>query len=114
MKKLPLLLGLAALCAWNGNASAQAPTATQPYYEVQEMNFDMWCQEQQHLPPARCDKRLPQDDAAFQAYVNTVERYETQQLNQAAQERRLERLLKRSPVDNSRQPAPSPTPPTPQ
>lgn len=107
MKTKALWLG-AALVLAAGGAPAQRLLPLQP------MNFDLWCQENQHLPPARCDKRLPQDDAAFQAYVNTVERYETQQLNQAAQERRLERLLKRSPVDNSRQPAPSPTPPTPQ
>ena len=34
-------------------------------YPVQEMNFDLWCQEQAGLPADRCDKRTAQDEAAF-------------------------------------------------
>lgn len=65
-------------------------------YALHEVNFDMWCQEERHLPPERCDKRLPQDDAEFQAYANKIEGYETQQLNQDAQQRRLDQAITRS------------------
>ena len=76
--------------------------------QFEPMNFDLWCQEHEHLPPARCDKRLPQDDAAFQAYANKMEGYETQQLNSDAQQRRLDQAINRS--DPSANPAG--TPPT--
>ncbi len=76
--------------------------------QLHPQNFDIWCQETQHLPPARCDKRLPQDDAEFQAYANKIEGYETQQLNQDAEQRRLDQAITRS--DPSANPAS--TPPT--
>ena len=41
---------------------------SQGNYAVQTMNFDMWCQEQQHLDPDRCDKRTPGDEKDFEAY----------------------------------------------
>jgi hypothetical protein len=86
-------------------AAAQAQTGRLHY---QSMNFDLWCQEQQHLPPARCDKRLPEDDAAFQAYVNQIETYETRELNAQARERRLDRtILNYDPTANT-----AGTPPT--
>jgi hypothetical protein len=79
-------------------AAAQTP--------LPEMNFDMWCQQQQ-LPPARCDKRLPGDDAAFRHYVDTIERYETQQLNSQANDRRLDRMIDRAdPIDHPPEPPP--------
>jgi hypothetical protein len=85
-------------------------------YPLHEMNFDMWCQEQQHLPPERCDKRLPQDDAEFQAYANKIEGYETQQLNQQRQENRIDQAINRAdPSANAAgtpptQPIPPPRP----
>ena len=76
--------------------------------QFEPMNFDMWCQEHMHLPPKRCDKRLPDDDAAFQAYANKMEGYETQQLNQGWRDQRLNNTILRS--DPSANPAG--TPPT--
>ena len=49
---------------------------------VQPLNFDLWCQETEHLPPERCDKRLPQDDEAFNNYRAKVEKYEVPYLKQ--------------------------------
>jgi hypothetical protein len=70
-----------------------------------EMNFDMWCQQQQQLPPARCDKRLPADDTAFRNYVDTIERYETQQLNSQANDRRIGHMIDRAdPIDHPVEP----------
>jgi hypothetical protein len=83
---------------------AQQPTRQ----HIHVMSFDLWCQENQNLPPRRCDKRLPQDDAAYQDYVNLMEHYETQQLNSETNDRRLERnILRNDPSAN-----PAGTPPT--
>lgn len=73
--------------------------------KLHEINFDMWCQQHRHLPPARCDRRLPQDDAAFQSYANTIERYEMRRLHSQARERNLGRMIESDPVDNPNQPA---------
>jgi hypothetical protein len=70
-------------------------------YPLHEMNFDMWCQEEQHLPPARCDKRLPGDDAAFQAYRNKIEQYEIPYLQRRDDEQNLNRvIIHADPVDH--------------
>jgi hypothetical protein len=98
-----LVFGLAVLTAAGANAQQHSWRN-----QLQPMNFDLWCQEHEHLPPARCDKRLPQDDAAFQAYSNKIEGYETQQLNQDAKDRRVDQTILRS--DPSANPAG--TPPT--
>jgi hypothetical protein len=97
--KLGLLVG-AALCASTVQSEAQSCSL-----KLREINFDMWCQEHRHLPPARCDKRLPQDDAAFRQYVNTIEHYEIQKLNSEAQERSISRVINADPIDNPIQPS---------
>ncbi|HTW33730.1 MAG TPA: hypothetical protein VMD53_03855 [Rhizomicrobium sp.] len=94
--------GLAILIASGADAQQSWRNKFQP------MNFDMWCQEHKHLPPERCDKRLPQDDAEFQAYANKIENYETQQLNQNAQDRRINRAIQNSDPSSN----PAGTPPT--
>ena len=70
-------------------------------YPVQEMNFDLWCQEQAGLPAERCDKRTPQDEATFEAYRRKVEAYEIPYLQQKSNAARLDRdILRNDPVDN--------------
>jgi hypothetical protein len=88
------------------NPSPNDPQTQGTRYPVQNMNFDMWCQEQQHLPPDRCDKRLPEDDTAFNAYRDKVERYEVPYLQE--QDRRLKLstgILHNDPVDHPDQPS---------
>jgi hypothetical protein len=81
------------------------PQAQPTRYNVQEINFDMWCQEQQHLPPERCDKRLPEDDAAFNAYRAKIERYEIPYLKQQQKQLQLNSgILHNDPVDRRDQP----------
>ena len=81
-------------------------------YNVQNMNFDMWCQEQQHLPPERCDKRLPDDDAAFNSYRSKIERYEIPYLKEQQRQIQLNRgILHNDPVDRPDQPAQPQAPP---
>jgi hypothetical protein len=85
-----------------GHAMAQSSTAL----PLTEMNFDMWCQEEQHLPADRCDKRLPEDDAAFTAYRDKIENYEVPYLEQRDQDNHLNRvLLHNDPVDHPTQPS---------
>jgi len=90
------------------------PQSRNVRYNVQEMNFDMWCQEEQHLPADRCDKRLPADDAAFDAYREKIERYEIPYLQQQQKQIDISRdILHNDPVDNPNAPAKqSPTPTT--
>ena len=123
LRSIFLGLGAAALAATAAqaqlNPSGNDPQSQSTRYPVQEMNFDMWCQEQQHLPPDRCDKRLPEDDAAFSAYRDKVERYEIPYLQE--QERRVKLstgILHNDPVDHpdqpsqpQNQPPPTSTPP---
>ena len=86
---------VAALVVTRADAQSAQP------YALHEMNFDMWCQEQQHLPPDRCDKRLPQDDAAFQAYSNKIENYEIPYLQRQQNEQTINRtIIHNDPVDH--------------
>ncbi len=73
LRTIWLFAGLAALSPL---ALSQPVSAQGSNYSVQTMNFDLWCQEQMHLAPERCDKRLPQDDAAFTAFRAKIEAYE--------------------------------------
>lgn len=89
------------------------PQGLNPRYNVTNMNFDMWCQEEQHLPPERCDKRLPADDAAFNTYRSKIERFEIPYLKEQQRQERLNLgILHNDPVDHPDQPAQSQTPPT--
>src|SRR3954463_2180723 len=70
-------------------------------YQVKEMNFDLWCQEQAGLPAERCDKRTDQDNAAFEAYRAKVEAYEIPYLQQKRNAARLDTdILRNDPVDH--------------
>jgi hypothetical protein len=68
---------------------------------VQTLNFDLWCQETQHLPADRCDKRLPDDEAAFEDYRAKVEKYEVPYLQGKERGAQLDRVILHSdPVDH--------------
>lgn len=90
-----ILLAAAALAAFTLPAGAQGTR-----YDVQTINFDMWCQETQHLPPDRCDKRLPDDEAAYEDYRAKVEKYEIPYLKGQETGAQLNRtILRGDPVD---------------
>lgn len=102
MKITVPLLALAIACT-AGIAAAQTPPSS---YRLQDINFDMWCQEQKHYPPERCDKRLPEDDKEFEAYRRTVEGYELDYLKKQRQGQDLDRgILQHDPVDNPIRPS---------
>jgi hypothetical protein len=89
-----ILLVAAALAVWPYATSAQR-------LDVKTINFDLWCQETQHLPPERCDKRTPEDEAAFEAYRDKVEKYEVPYLQGQQNGLQLDRaILHKDPVDN--------------
>ena len=97
---LSAALSAAALGLMAGGG-VQAQPSTGSNYNVQTMNFDLWCQEQAHLPPERCDKRLPADNETFEAYRAKVEAYEIPYLQRKNEEAHINRvLLHNDPIDN--------------
>ena len=81
---------------------AAAPARAQgANYDVKTMNFDLWCQNTQHLPADRCDKRLPEDQKVFEAFRAQVERYEVPYLQRQRGELSLDRdILHNDPVSH--------------
>ncbi|MEI9991047.1 MAG: hypothetical protein WDM86_13505 [Rhizomicrobium sp.] len=118
MKRTMILAAAAVLLSW-APAGAQSDR-----YHVRTINFDLWCQETQHLAPDRCDKRLPKDEADYEAYTAKVEQYEIPYLQGQQTGAQLDRtILHADPIDNpvdknpsaQQQQAVSPTnPPKPQ
>jgi len=91
------MLLLAATVAGLAVATAQA----QQTFDVRTINFDMWCQETQHLPADRCDKRTPEDEKAFEDYRAKVEKYEIPYLQGRQNGAQLNReILHSDPIDN--------------
>lgn len=77
---------------------AQAQT---PYQNVRGSNFDIWCQEHMKLPAARCDKRTPADEKAYEAYRDKIGNYEeTLRLQRQQHEQRDKTILHNDPIDN--------------
>lgn len=74
---IPAFAGLCSLAAFlpAGQANAQAGA-----FPVHQMDFDIWCQEEKHLPYERCAKREPQDLKDFDAYRHVIEKYETKDI----------------------------------
>lgn len=70
-------------------------------YKLQTMNFDMWCQETRHLPPERCDRRLPADEKQFETYRAKVEKFEIPYMKGREHAQQLDRtIMHYDPVDN--------------
>jgi hypothetical protein len=108
------VFALAAAAFLSGHAQAQNSGSV----PLTNMNFDMWCQEERHLPPERCDKRLPQDDAAFSAYRAKIEDYEVPYLQERKEKDTMNRvILHNDPIDHPstpetpKQPPPDSPPP---
>jgi len=89
---------LLALLLAGGSATAQVGRN----YDVTPMNFSLWCQETAHIAPDRCDKRLPDDETAFQVYRAKIDAYEIQYLKQKNKNARIETdILHSDPTDRS-------------
>jgi len=93
--RLSLFAGAAMTALCLGAQAQEGP------YQLHEINFDMWCQEEQRLPAERCDKRLPQDDADYQAYVAKIEKYEVPYLQKKRDEAEFDRvIIHNDPIDH--------------
>ncbi len=80
-------------------AATQA-SAQPANYDVKTINFDLWCQEQAQLPPERCDKRLPEDEKTYEAFRQTIERYELSHLQDKQKEKSFDtNILHNDPID---------------
>jgi hypothetical protein len=91
------LVAAAAGVAVPGSAAAQSP----PNRGVETMNFDLWCQEQAALPAARCDKRTPEDESAFEAHQATLEQYDIPYRSALFDQARVNRdIMNSDPIDN--------------
>ena len=96
--KRTLFLAVVAPFAFGGPVFAQGGGGS---YDLPTMNFDLWCQETQHLPPDRCDKRTAHDEADFEAYRAKVEKYEIPYQKGRQNGQQLDRtILHNDPVDN--------------
>ena len=93
----PVKVHLAILAVFlSGQAHAQTP-----YQNVRGSNFDIWCQEHMKLPAARCDKRTPQDEKAYEAYRDKIGDYEEGlRLKRQKQEQVDKTILHNDPIDN--------------
>jgi len=88
-----VFLGLALVAALAVPAVAQKNPNDTTRYNVQTINYDLWCQETEGLPPDRCDKRLPEDDAKYEAYRNAVEKFEIDYLKRKDADQNLSRVI---------------------
>ncbi|HEX2593627.1 MAG TPA: hypothetical protein VHL34_19160 [Rhizomicrobium sp.] len=96
-----ILLGLALTAIVLPASAQQNPNDRTSRYAVQEMNFDLWCQQNEGLPPERCDKRLPEDNEKFEAYRALVEKYEIPYLQSKNRAQNLNRVvIHADPVPN--------------
>jgi hypothetical protein len=69
-------------------------------YDVKTINFDLWCQEQEHLDADRCDKRLPDDEAKFEAFRAKIEKYELSHLQDKQREHDFDQnVMHHDPID---------------
>jgi hypothetical protein len=94
---------MGALIAAAASFTAAEPAAAQPNlsHDAETMNFDLWCQEQAALPAERCDRRIPEDESAFEAYQTTVEHYEIPRRSAQYDQGRVNRdIMNNDPIDN--------------
>ena len=102
MNKMKYRIGMFAVAALALGAFVGPSLAQNGHnYNVQTMNFDLWCQETAHLPADRCDKRSDADEKTFEDYRAQIERYEVPYLQQQQNDLALSRdILHSDPVDN--------------
>jgi hypothetical protein len=109
IKVRTVVFALAATAFLGSHAQAQNSGSV----PLTNMNFDMWCQEERHLAPERCDKRLPEDNAAFEAYRAKIEDYEVPYLQERREKANMNQvILHNDPVDHPNKPETPKAPPS--
>jgi hypothetical protein len=94
---------VSALIVAAASFAAIGPAASQasPKGDEEAMNFDLWCQEDAALPPARCDERTPEDESSFEAHRASVEQYEIPHRSAEYNQARVNRdIMNDDPIDN--------------
>jgi hypothetical protein len=76
--------------------------AQQTTYDVQNMNFSLWCQEVQRYPASRCEERSAEDVKTFEEYRAEIERYELDYLKKKESDARLQEKINRDNNPNAR------------
>lgn len=104
-----LWLGLAFASLALPVAAQQNPNDKTTRFNVQGVNFDLWCQETEGLPAARCDKRTPDDEAKYEAYRNRIEKYELPYLKRKSSDQNLNQIIIHADPVPSENPASHPT-----
>ena len=89
--------------SWNAHAQAGINAPGTP-----PLGFDMWCQEIELLPPARCDERRTTDVKSYEQYRSTVERFQQERDARARREKEFTDRLQRDPTATGRTQAGSP------
>jgi hypothetical protein len=72
-------------------------------YNVRTMSFELWCQDTQHYPPARCQARRPEDVGAFESYRRLIERYELDYLKRVQKDLEEYGSVEQQPLMEGRQ-----------
>jgi hypothetical protein len=90
-------------------AAQQNPNDKPTRFDVQGINFDLWCQETEGLPATRCDKRLADDEAKYEAYRDRIEKYELPYLKRKNSDQDLNRIIIHADPVPSENPASHPT-----
>ena len=102
------LIAVTLAFAWSLTAVV-ASAQTGKNFDVKTMNFDLWCQETQKLPPDRCDRRTAEDEAQFDAYRDSVEKYELTYLKRKQTDQNLSRVVTHADPSPNEDPARHPT-----
>ena len=102
-KKPALLLPIALLFGTAAAFAQQTPgrdlsTTSSTSFGVKNMTFDLWCQDTQRYPTARCEARRPADVKAFESYRSAIERYEVDHLKQVQRDRDQRAITNRDPL----------------
>jgi len=67
-------------------------------FNVQTLDFDLWCQQTQRYPQDRCAARRAEDVKAFEDYRSSIERYELDYLKQEQRDQDLRTRTNRDPT----------------
>jgi len=104
-----LLFGVVCAALVLPAAAQQNPADKTTRYNTQYINFDLWCQETEKLPPDRCDRRTPEDEAQFEAYRDAVEKYELTYLKRKQTDQNLNRVVTHADPSPNENPERHPT-----
>jgi hypothetical protein len=98
-------IALLAFALWTGESASQTQPAAPGRdlsvgtgtFAVRNMDFDLWCQQNQRYDAQRCAARRSEDVKAFEDYRRSIERYELDYLKQVQKDQELRARTNRDP-----------------